>query len=118
MGHSKYEDKKGEFIIMRAKGVLLRDIAEGLQISLKTAERWNKRPEIIAEITALKAAEYEDLKNNFEMNQQERIKAMTATLAQIDAALNAKDLQKLAPSELLTLKLKYLKGLREEENTF
>lgn len=118
MGKSKYEDKKGDFIIMRAKGVLLREIAEALQISIKTAERWNKRPEIETEVTALKAERYEELKNTYEMNQGERIKAMTATIAQIDQALNAKDLTKLSPAELLTLRLKYLKGLREEENTF
>lgn len=118
MGHSKYEDRKGDFIIMRAKGVLLREIAAQLHISIKTAERWNKNPEIIGQVTALKAERYEELKNSYEMNQEERIKAMTATLAQIDEALAAKDLTKLSPAELLTLRLKYLKGLRDEENTF
>lgn len=118
MGKSKYEDRKGDFIIMRAKGVILRDIAEALHINIKTAERWNKYPEIEREVTALKAEHYKELKNTLEMNQGERIKAMTATIAQIDEALNAKDLTKLSPGELLTLRLKYLKGLRDEENTF
>lgn len=118
MAHSKYEDRKQDFIIMRCNGLLLRDIATSLQISLKTAERWNKRPEIIAEIKALKAKQYEELKQTCEMNQQERIKNITATIAQIDQALTAKSLEQMAPADLLNLKLKYIKGLREEENAF
>lgn len=109
---------QNEFIIMRATGMLLKDIAQQLQISPKTAERWNKKTEIQEQIKQLKMQNLEQLKKNCEIDQAERVKILTATIKQIDNAINEKTLQNLSANSLLTLKLKYLKELREEENIF
>jgi len=109
---------QNEFIVLRSSGMLLKDIAEKLNISTKTAERWNKQPEIQDQIKAIKERNLEELKKNYEIDQAERIKILTATVKQIDDAINEKTLQNLSANSLLTLKLKYLKELREEENIF
>lgn len=109
---------QNDFIVLRASGKLLKDIAKELGISTKTAERWNAQKDISEAIKELKSKAFEELKKGYEMNQEERVKILTATIKSIDNALNEKTLQQLSPSTLLTLKLKYLKELREEENIF
>lgn len=109
---------QAEFIILRATGMTLKEISERLGISTKTAERWNLKPEIQEQIQELKRQELEQLKDTLCIDQQERIKILTATIKQIDDAILEKSLQNLSANSLLTLKLKYLKELREEENTF
>lgn len=109
---------QAEFIILRATGMTLKEISERLGISTKTAERWNRKPEIQEEIKELKRQELEQLKDTLSIDQQERINILTATIKQIDNAILEKSLQNLSANTLLTLKLKYLKELRAEENTF
>lgn len=114
---SKHEEKKDEFAVLRSNGMILNVIAETLGISQRTAERWNKDPAIRARISELKKAHLDELVKLGSMDQKTRMEALTATIRQIDEAIIDKDISKMSTDELLTLKLRYLKALREEEGT-
>lgn len=116
MGASKHEEQKEAFAVMRANGLLLRECAEKLGIGLRTAERWNKLPEVSERVRAYKQEQLAELREVCEMPHKERIKALSQTVARIDEALKVKDFEKMQPEELLALKLRYLKALKEEEN--
>lgn len=109
---------QNEFIILRAEGLTLAEIAKALKISVKTAERWNTEPAVKEQVERLKKEHYDQLKETFTATQEERVKILSATLKQIEEAILTKGLHEVSISNLLTLKLKYLKELREEENVF
>lgn len=113
---SKYEEKKDAFAVMRANGLLLREIAEHLGISQRTAERWSKDEYITAKVKQIKAQHLEELQQVCEMTREERIKNLTQTIAQIDEAITEKNIKQMPPGDLLALKLRYIKALREEQN--
>lgn len=115
MAASKHEEKKADFAIMRANGLILADIAQQLGISQRTAERWNKDPEIRLQIKAIKEKRLEELQEVCGMDSEERKKALAQSIAQIDEALNEKNINQMTPADLLALKLRYIKALREED---
>lgn len=114
---SKHEEKKDDFAILRAGGMILNEIAETLGISQRTAERWNKDPEIRARILEFKKSHLDELAELGTMDQKRRMEALTETIRQIDEAIIEKDITKMSTDDLLTLKLRYLKALREEEGS-
>lgn len=105
-----------EFILYRASGLTLREIAEKLNISTKTAERWNKKYK--TEIEEMKADFLDRMKQQIEAENLDRVKEINNTIKKLDEILNTKDLSKVNTATLLDLKLKYLKELRQNEEVF
>lgn len=118
MGLSKYDNKKSEFVLLRANGLLLREIAEQLGISKRTIERWNKDAELQNEIKKIQAEKNAELQKVFNMNQEERLKNLSQTVKQIDEVLEEKTLRNASVTDLLKIKISCIKAIKDEENTF
>ncbi len=116
MARSKHEDVKNDFIIMRANGFSLKEISKAIGISQRTAERWNTDETIQARILDVRRVHVEELLGMGALDRDERIKSLTGTLRQIDEAIAVTDISKLSADELLSLKIRYMKAIRDEEN--
>ena len=100
------------FIKARAEGKSYSKIQEELGIAKATCSSWEQ--ELKADIEAMKRAQVEELYTAYNMKREARIKALGETIAQIDTALEGKDLLEADPLKLLELKLKYHRALKEE----
>lgn len=118
MGQSKYDNKKSEFVLLRANGLLLREIAEQLGISKRTIERWNKDAELQNEIKTIQAEKNAELQKVFNMNQEERLKNLSQTVKKIDEVLDEKTLRNASVTDLLKIKISCIKAIKDEETTF
>ncbi len=108
----KPQEKKVEFINLRAEGKSYRDIAKALNINKNTAMKWDK--ELNDKITELKQEQLDELYNSYAMTKEARIKRLGDTLENINKALEGADLKELPPEKLLDFKLKYTEALKEE----
>jgi len=108
----KTNEKKAEFIELRANGLSYAKIAEKLQISKSTCSTWEA--ELREQIQTRKEDRLTDLYNLYEMDKESRIKRVGKALREIDEALAEKDLKELPAETLLKYKLKYEEALRNE----
>ena len=115
MTASKHEEKKEEFALLRANGLILADIASQLNISQRTAERWNKNEDIRKKIDAIKKRHLKELQEVCDLSSEERKKRLTQSILMIDEALEKKNLKTVSGVELLSLKLRFIRALREED---
>lgn len=106
------QDKKTEYIKLRAEGRSYSYIAEQLHISKSTCTKWNK--ELNAQIAELKQEQLNELYTTYHMYKEARIKTLGDILENIDTALAEADLSQIAPEKLLDFKLKYTEALKEE----
>ena len=100
------------FIKARAEGKSYSTISEELSIAKATCQSWEQS--LKADIEAMKRAQTEELYTAYNMKREARIKALGETIAQIDTALEGKDLIEADPIKLLELRLKYMKELKAE----
>ena len=108
----KTQEKKAEFIRLRAEGRSLRAIAEEIGVSKSSLSEWEK--ELRTEVDRLRAENLEELYSSYGMAKAARIRRLGETLRRIDAALEAVDLSALSPEKLLDYELKYQAALKEE----
>lgn len=108
----KSEQTRLDFIRLRAEGRSYRAIAAALGIGRSTCGIWER--ELEADIAALKRDKLEELFTSYGLTKQARIERLGKTLTNIEAALNAADLEAMPPEKLLDFKLKYAAALREE----
>jgi len=108
----KTNDKKMEFIQLRAEGKSYRDIEAQTGISRSTCGKWEQ--ELRAEISRLKQERLDEVYTAYGMEKEARIRRLGETLEKIDQAIESADLSTIAPEKLLDLRLKYAAALREE----
>lgn len=106
------QEKKNEFIRMRAARLSYRVIAAKLGISKSTCCKWEQ--ELDSAITEMKQEQLNDLYAAYAMTKAARIRKLGETLKNVDAALDKADLSEVAPEKLLDYKLKYTAALKEE----
>lgn len=106
------QEKKNEFIRMRAARLSYRVIAGKLNISKSTCCKWEK--ELEAAIAEHRQEQMQDLYAAYAMTKAARIRNLGETLKNVDAALEKADLSEVAPEKLLDYKLKYTAALKEE----
>lgn len=108
----KDQEKRTEFIRLRAEGKSLRAIAEEIGVSKSTLSEWDKS--LSSEVSQLRAENLEELYSSYGMAKEGRIRALGETLRRIDTALEGVDLSEMRPEKLLEYKLRYEAALREE----
>ena len=108
----KSNEKKLEFIRLRAEGKSYRAIEAETGISKSTCSEWER--ELSSEIARLKQDSLEEMFNTYGMTREARIKRIGETLSRIDEALASADLSAIPPEKLLDYKLKYTAALKEE----
>lgn len=110
----KGNEKRLEFIRLRAEGKSYRAIEAEAGISRSTCSEWEK--ELSAEISRLRQENLEALYEAYGMTREARIQRLGDMLNRIDSALAEVDLSQVAPEKLLDYKLKYQAALREEHS--
>ena len=108
----KSQEKKREFIRLRAEGKSLRAIEAEIEVCKSTLSEWDR--ELAAEISRLRGENLEELYTSYGMAREARIRRIGDTLRRIDTALDGVDLSALSPEKLLDYKLKYQAALKEE----
>lgn len=108
----KQQERKADFIRLRAEGRSLRAISAELGVSKSTLSEWDKA--LTEEISQLRRENLEELYTAYGMAKEARIRRLGETLSRIDSALDAVDLKDLPPEKLLMYKLKYQEALRDE----
>lgn len=108
----KSTEQKAKFIELRAKGLSYSKIAKQLRISKSTCTSWER--ELKVQIKEAKEDRLNELYELYAMNRESRIKRMGETLANIDKAIESKDLKELPADVLLKLKLSYEEKLKAE----
>lgn len=108
----KSQEKKTEFIRLRAEGRSLRAISAELGVSKSTLSEWEKA--LSEEISQLRRDNLEELYSAYGMAKEARIRRLGDTLRRIDTELERSELTDVSPEKLLMYKLKYEAALREE----
>ena len=105
-------DRQAEFIVLRAKGLSLRQCAQELGTNKDLCNKWDR--ELKAQIAEHKAERLRDLYSDYGMYREARITALGTALNNIDTELSSRDLSDVSTDKLLDYKLKYTQALAEE----
>lgn len=108
----KEQEKRDNFIILRANGYSYNQIAAQLSISKSTCSAWQK--ELGGHILDLKREQLTELYKKYGMRREARIEQLGGIMARIDTALEDKPLEELPADKLLDYKLKYMNLLKIE----
>lgn len=108
----KSQEKRNEFVQLRAEGKSYTIISKELGISKSTCTSWERT--LKKEIALLKQEQLNELYDSYYMTKEARIKKLGDTLGKINTALDQSDLNNIAPEKLLDYKLKYTEALKEE----
>jgi len=108
----KEQEKRDNFIILRANGYSYNQIAAQLSISKSTCSAWQK--ELGGHILDLKREQLTELYKKYGMRREARIEQLGEIMARIDTALEDKPLEELPADKLLAYKLKYMNLLKIE----
>lgn len=106
------DEKKSDFISLRAQGFSFDKISKMLEVSKPTLLKWSKEFEV--EIGNLKKMELEMLYETYYMQKQNRIKWFGKFLTKINEELETRDLSKMPTDKLFDLMIKSSKYLKEE----
>ena len=101
----KTNEKKEQFILLRAEGLSYAKIAEELHISKSTCSKWER--DFSAQITTAKEERLADLYNLYRIGKEAYIEKLGEILKRIDSAIAEKDLAEIPAEKLLRLKLEY-----------
>mgnify|MGYP001077697284 CR=1 FL=1 len=104
---------KDQFIELRAKGHTLEEVGRTLDVSKPTLIGWQK--EFQTDIGNRKALEMEALQEKYKANWFQRIKTVGEEVEKLNEELEKRDYSDMATKEILEVKLKYLKELKELE---
>lgn len=108
----KDTETKLAFVEARAKGKSYNTIKKELGISKSTCSSWEH--ELRAEIQALKRERIDELYTAYGMGRDARITALGEALEIIETKIQEDVWSKVSTKDLLELKLKYIKALKEE----
>lgn len=108
----KPQEKKEQFILMRAERKSYSTIAKELGISKSTCTEWERQ--LKDQIAEKKADQLEKLYTAYYMTREARIHKLGETLKDIDTAISKADMTQMPPDKLLDYKLKYTQALKEE----
>lgn len=106
-------EKKEQFILLRAKGFSYRDIENKLGVSRTTLGNWAS--ELEEEIATLKAIELEALYKQYYLTKEAKIEALGEILDRLREELLSRDLSEVDTDKLLELILKYQDKLEAEK---
>jgi transposase len=106
------EQKKSQFVQLRAKGLSYAKIAKELKVSKSTLSNWNQ--ELQGEITQARAVELEALQEEYHLLKEGRIKLLGEQLKAIQEEISNRDLSKVSTDRLMELQLRYFGELKGE----
>ena len=106
------EQKKSQFVQLRAKGLSYAKIAKELKVSTSTLTNWNQ--ELHEEIAEAKAMELEALQEEYFMLKEGRIRLLGGQLKTIQEEISGRDLSKVSTEKLMELQLRYFGELKTE----
>ena len=106
------EEKKSQFVQLRAKGLSYAKIAKELKVSKSTLSSWNQ--ELQEEIAQARAMELEALQEEYYLLKEGRIKLLGEQLKAIQEEIGSRDLSKVSTDRLMELQLKYFGELKGE----
>ena len=106
------EQKRSQFVQLRAKGLSYAKIAKELKVSTSTLSNWNQ--ELLAEIAQVKAMELEALQEEYFMLKEGRIRLLGSQLKTIQEEISGRDLSKVSTEKLMELQLRYFDELKTE----
>ena len=106
------EEKKHEFIQLRAKGYSYRQICEELNISKGTCANWSH--ELEAEINKLKAVELDSLYEEYYLLREKRIQFFGGLLKKLEEELNRRDFSTVSTERLMELQFKCFGHIKAE----
>ena len=105
-------EKKQQFVELRAKGYSYSRIASWLKVGKSTLSEWNK--ELAQEVAKLRAMELEALQEKYWLHKEGRIKLLGEQVKSIQKELKGRDFTDVPTDKLLDLLLRYEKQLGEE----
>ena len=105
-------DRQAEFIVLRAKGLSLRQCAQELGTNKDLCNKWDK--ELKSRIAEHKTELLRDVYSKYGMYREARINALGTALKNIDDELGSRDLSDVSTDKLLDYKLKYSQALADE----
>ncbi|MHC4329980.1 MAG: helix-turn-helix domain-containing protein [Planctomycetota bacterium] len=106
------EQKKSQFVQLRAKGLSYAKIAKELKVSTSTLTNWNQ--ELQEEIAQAKAMELEALQEEYFILKEGRIRLLGDQLKAIQEEIGGRDLSKISTERLMDLQLRYFGELKTE----
>ena len=106
------EQKKSQFVQLRAKGLSYAKIAKELRVSTSTLTNWNQ--ELQEEIAQAKAMELEALQEEYFILKEGRIRLLGDQLKAIQDEVSGRDLSKVSTERLMDLQLRYFGELKTE----
>jgi len=112
VGELGREQKKSQFVQLRAKGLSYAKIAKELKVSTSTLTNWNQ--ELQEEIAQAKAMELEALQEEYFILKEGRIKLLGEQLKAIQEEISGRDLSKVSTERLMDLQLRYFGELKTE----
>ena len=106
------EQKKAQFVQLRARGLSYAKIASQLRVSKSTLSNWNQ--ELEAQIVQAKAMELEALQEEYFLLKEGRIRLLGDQLKAIQEEIGNRDLSKVSTDRLMELQLRYFGELKGE----
>ncbi|MCB9026112.1 MAG: hypothetical protein H6625_07340 [Bdellovibrionaceae bacterium] len=97
------DDKKEQFVVLRAEGFSFDKIAAQLKVSKPTLIEWSRQ--LARDIRNLKATKVDALREQFLVTKEEKLKRLRSTLAKINDEIDKRDF-----SDVPTVKLLELEG--------
>lgn len=105
-------EKKENFIQLRAKGYSFDKIAKKLKMSKQTLIDWNK--EFEEEISNFKAMELELLYEKYYLTKEQRLQTFGVMLSRLKDEIDIRNLSEIPTEKLLELFLKYNDKVKDE----
>ncbi len=109
----KDQEIKEKFVVLRAKGFSYAKIAEELQVSKQTLINWSKSLE--CEIENLRAIAFEELQEKYYVAKTKRVELLGEQLQRLREEISRRDLTAVPTDKLLSLFLRFVLSLKEEE---
>ncbi|MBI2798555.1 hypothetical protein HYX70_04705 [Candidatus Saccharibacteria bacterium] len=106
-------EKKQQFIELRAKGNSYNSIAESIGVSKPTLIKWSD--ELESELANYKAIELESLRDQYLATKRHRVMVLGTQLTAIRDELGNRDLSEVSTSKLIELAIKLSDSLAKEE---
>lgn len=102
----KPQEKKDQFVIMRAQGRSYDEICKELSISKATCTSWNSK--LSEDITAAQERGRDETYETYKAARQKVLDNLSETLSKIDMAIGQKDFEEMPLDKLLKYKLEYM----------
>ena len=104
--------KRKRFIQLRARGLSYRKIAEKINVSTATLVHWSRI--LAAQINNLQMIEFDNLREEYLVTRQHRVKVLATQLNNVTKQLIECDLSKIPPHRLLEMQTQLSKELQSQ----